>query len=104
MGLTHKQQFNKRHGFDKDHRNTMTQLSKISGIPLKILREVKKRGKGAWNTNIASVRTIGTFEKNENLPRSKKLSAEQWGISRVYAFINKLEKGVVLNHDTDLVK
>lgn len=31
-------------------------------------------------------------------------SNEQWAIARVYAFVNKLEKGIKLNHDTDLVK
>ena len=34
----------------------------------------------------------------------KKLSAEQWGMARVYAFANKLTGPEKLNHDTDLVK
>ena len=80
----------------------MKELSMMTGIPFKILKDVSERGRGAWKSNIRSVRTKGTFKKNENLPRSKKLSAEQWGVARVYAFINKLHKGVTLDHDTDL--
>ena len=44
------------------------------------------------------------FKKNQDLPRSQKLSAQQWGISRVYAFINKFEKGYIPNHDVDLLR
>jgi hypothetical protein len=103
MGLTHKQQFNKRYGFPLNKSHSLKELSKLSMFPLRTLKEVDLRGRGAWKTNIRSVRTKGTFKKNENLPRSKKLSAEQWGIARVYAFINKIQKGATLNHDTDLV-
>lgn len=101
---THKQQFNKRYGFKLNQSHSLSELSKLSKIPLKILKEVDLRGRGAWKTNIRSVRTKGTFRKNQNLPRSKKLSAEQWGVARVYAFINKLLKGTPLNHDIDLAK
>jgi len=102
MNLTHKQQFNKRNGFEINQSHSISELSKISKIPLRILKEVDRRGRGAWKTNIKSVRTKRTFRKNENLPRSMKLSAEQWGHSRVIAFINKIQKGVKLNHDKDL--
>jgi len=104
MGLTHKQQFNKRYGFNINKSHSLKNLAKLSTIPLKILKEVDLRGRGAWKTNIKSVRTKKTFKKNEDLPRNKKLSAEQWGIARVYAFINKIQKGQKLNHDTDLFK
>ena len=100
--LTHKQQFNKYFGFKINESHSIKDLSKLSGISYEILKKVDLRGRGAWKTNIRSVRTKGTFKKNEDLPRSKKLSAEQWGMARVYAFINKLLKGKVLNHDIDL--
>ena len=101
---THKQQFNKRYGYNLNKSHSLNELSKLSKIPLKILKQVDLRGRGAWRTNIKSVRTLGTFKKNQILPRSKKLSAEQWGVARVYAFINKLQKGTILNHDVDLAK
>ena len=101
---THKRQFNKRYGFTLNNSHSIQELSKLSGIPLKILNEINKRGKGAWSSSIKSVRTKETFKKNEKLPRNKKLSANQWGMARVYAFINKLQKGTTLNHDNDLAE
>lgn len=102
MTYTHKQQFNIRNGYDKNQSHSISQLSKISKIPIRILKEIYERGRGAWKTNIKSVRTKGSFRKNEDLPRRMKLSAEQWAYARVYSFINKIQKGIKLNHDTDL--
>jgi hypothetical protein len=102
--LTHKQQFNKRMGFKLNQSHSLPTLSQLTGIPLNFLKEVDLRGRGAWKTNIKSVRQKGTFIKNLNLPRSQKLSAEQWGIARVYAFINKLQRPLILNHDVDIAK
>jgi hypothetical protein len=104
MSLTHKQQFNKRYKQPLGKSNRMEELAKMTKIPLNILKEVDKRGRGAWKTNIRSVRQKGTFKKNLDLPRSQKLSAEQWGIARVYAFINKLQTKQELNHDVDLAR
>lgn len=89
MVLTHKAQFNKRHGHDKDKAHSLADLAKISKMKLKVLKEVFARGVGAYKTNPASVR-----------PQVK--SPEQWGQARVYAFINKIESGKKLDHDTDL--
>jgi len=63
MARTHKQQFNKRYGFKLNQSHSLSELSKLSKIPLKILKEVDLRGRGAWKTNIRSVRTKGTFNK-----------------------------------------
>lgn len=90
MVNTHKNQFNKRHGFSKDTSHSLAELAKISKIKLSSLKEVFNRGVGAYKTNPSSVR-----------PHIK--SPEEWGQARVYAFINKIEKGVKLNHDRDLL-
>jgi len=90
MVLTHKAQFNKRHGFNKDESHSLAELAKISKIKLSILKIVFNRGVGAYKTNPASVR-----------PQVK--SPEQWAYARVYAFINKIEKKQKLDHDTDLL-
>lgn len=103
MPLTHKQEFNKRLGFKLNQSHSLFTLSQLTKIPLKILEEVNLRGKGAWRTNIRSVRQKKTFIKNLDLPRNMKLSAQQWGLARVYAFINKIYKGT-LNHDLDLAR
>lgn len=90
MVNTHKNQYNKRHGFPKDEPHSLAELAKISKKKLSVLKEVFNRGVGAFKTNPSSVR-----------PQVK--SADQWGQARVYAFLNKIEKGTKLNHDTDLV-
>lgn len=51
MVFTHKQQFNKRHKFDKDKSHSLKEISSISKYSMKILNEVYKRGIGAYKTN-----------------------------------------------------
>ena len=90
--MTHREKVMKKYGLDKDKSYSIEELSKITKIKKKDLEEVDDRGKGAWKTNIRSVRMKGSFKKNVDAPRSAKLSAEQWGMARVYAFINKLDE------------
>jgi hypothetical protein len=93
---THREQFLKKHGLaDKSY--SLKQLSKVSSVPLKILTEVFRRGVGAFKTQGKSVRLKGSFVKNVDAPMSKKLSKEQWGMARVYSFLNGNP-----SHDNDL--
>ena len=105
---THKKQFFKRHSVKEDSLS-LGEISKISGVSFADLKEVYDRGVGAHKTNPQSVRMKGTFKKNVKAPISKKLSKEQWGQARVYAFVNKLDrikegKQKRLNQDCDLAK
>ena len=99
---TNKQEWNKRHGFDKDKSHTRASIAKVSKIPIKTLNEVYNRGIGAYQTNPQSVRMKGSFKKNVKAPMSQKLSKEQWAMARVYSYVNKKEGRKTLNHDTDL--
>ena len=89
MPVINSREFKKKHGIPIDEELSLNQIARLSGMPLAALREVFERGKGAWSTNIQSVRTKGTFKKGEDLPRSQKLSADQWAYSRVYSFVQK---------------
>jgi len=103
-GMTNKQDFLRRHHLAPDMSLSPIQMSELSGMPVEALLEVYKRGVGAWKTNIASVRIRGTFEKNPDLaryPRSARLTKEQWGIARVYAFLQKTPK-VYYGADDDI--
>jgi hypothetical protein len=60
---THKQQWNKRHGFDKDESHSKADIARVSKVPIKIVQEVFDRGVGAHKTNPESVRVKGTFKK-----------------------------------------
>lgn len=59
-----------------------------SGIPVEALRDVYRRGIGAWKTNPQSVRLL-SGEKNYSASRVGKMSKEQWAMARVNAFIEK---------------
>ena len=87
---TYKQKFNKKFKQDKDESNSLAKMTRLTGIPKKILEDVYDRGVGAYKTNPTSVR-----------PQVK--SEEQWAYARVYAFIMKAYTGKEkINQDQDL--
>ena len=98
---THKEQWNLRHGFPKDKSHSLASLARVSKYPVAVLQEVYNRGVGAHATNPRSVRLKRSFKKNVAAPLTSKLSKEQWGYARIYAFLNKIETKQ-LNHDVDL--
>jgi hypothetical protein len=98
MGLTHRQQWIRKNKLE-DRSYSLSELSRISKVPLRILQEVYNRGIGAHRTAGISVRMKGTFKKNVDAPMSQKLSKEQWAYARVYSYLN----GSKL-HDMDLRK
>ena len=107
--MTHKESFNRRHGLKADATHSLDALSKLSGVKKSCLKEVYDRGKGAHKTNPDSVRTKATGAKYVHVKPSmmakRKLSAEQWAMARVYAYLDKREDPKqTLNHDTDVCK
>ena len=96
--MTHRESFLMKYGLpDKPY--SLSELSKISGVPLKILKEVEKRGYGAYRTQPSSVRMKHSFRKGVNAPMSMKLSPFQWARARVFSYLDKNPL-----HDTDLRK
>ncbi len=103
---THKNEFLKRHNITKPSLS-IREIAQISNVSYKDLQEIYNRGIGAYKTNPTSVRLKGTYKKNVKAPLSKKLSKEQWGLARVYAFVNKLDrirdgKQKTMNQDCDI--
>ena len=88
---THRDQVFKRYGLDKSKSYDLTELAKITKVPKRILQQVYNRGIGAWKTNPTSVRLKGSFKKDPNprIPKSKRLTKEQWAYARVFSFLNK---------------
>jgi len=86
---TYKQRLNEKYGLDKDTEHTLIELKYLTGVPIKIMKEVEKRGKGAYANNLGSVR-LNDFSKNDDLRKgsSKRLSMEQWSKARIYAFLS----------------
>lgn len=95
-GGTRREDVLRKYGLE-DKSYSIKELSDISKVPESILQEVYNRGVGAYRTSPKSVRLKHSFVKNVDAPMSAKLSKEQWGMSRVYSFLDGNEK-----HDNDL--
>jgi hypothetical protein len=92
-------------GKDPAKTYSIKELSKFSKVPERVLKEVEKRGAGAWRTNLASVRLKADFSKNPDtskFPRSSRLSQRQWALARVYSFLDKGE--TYRTADSDLAR
>ena len=79
MPLTYKQKFNLKHKQPKNHSNSLSDISRLSGFKPSGLKTIYEKGKGAFHSNPKSVR-----------PNVK--SADQWGYARLYAAVNSQSK------------
>lgn len=86
--LTNKQKFNMKYKQPKDKENSKKEISKLTGIPMKILNEVYDRGLAAHKNNPESVRSL-TGKKVGGKSLKGKMSAQQWGMARIYSFVMK---------------
>jgi hypothetical protein len=98
---TNKNKFNIKYGFKRDEPHSKTEIAKITGIPKRILDEVFDRGVGARKSNPESVRSASTGKKIGGSSLRGKMSAEQWGMGRVYSFVMK-QPGTWKKADKDL--
>jgi hypothetical protein len=86
---THREQYLKKIGLDAKQGYSLDILAYVSGVPKAILQQVFNRGVGARLTNPQSVRVASTGKKNNSTSLVGKMSGEQWGMARVYSFLNK---------------
>jgi hypothetical protein len=90
---THRQEVLKALGLPLTTSLSVTELARLTDLPVEALQEVYNRGVGAWRHGaLASVRLKKDFSKNPDTrryPRSARLGKEQWAMARVYSFINK---------------
>ena len=89
MPIINSREFKKKHGVPISESLSLSQIAKLSGMPIAALREVYAKGEGAYSSNPQSVRMKGTFKKGVDAPMSQKLSMEQWALGRVYSFVMK---------------
>ncbi len=93
--MTNRERFFKLHKIDPNDTLSIDDVARISGFPKGALQESYNRGVGAWKTNPQSVRLQKDFSKNPNMkryPRSARLTKEQWGMARAYAFVMMTDK------------
>ncbi len=79
---TNKQKFNLRYNQPKSKANSKKDISRLTGISMNILDKVYDRGLAAHRSNPQSVRNI----KGVKGGGGPKMSAQQWGMGRVYSF------------------
>jgi len=90
--MTNREKFLRKHGLPKDTSLSLQEIASYSRMPVAALRKVYEKGLGAYHTNPESVRLKGSFKKDPSAPLSRKLSAPQWGVARVMAFVMKTPK------------
>ena len=74
MGLTYKQKFNKKYGFEKDASHSIKEIAEKANIKYRNALKIVDKGKGAFYSNPKSVR-----------PQIK--SATAWGQARLYSAV-----------------
>ena len=100
---TYKQKFNKKYGFPKDESHSLSEVSKLTGVSKKGIKQIYEKGEGAFYSNPSSVR------KNVKSP-------QQWAMARVYSSVMggkaskvdakelKMEKGGIINNPYAYIK
>jgi len=86
MVYTNKQKFNKRYGQKLSQPNSKKDISKLTGVNMKILDAVFDRALAARINNPQSVRSL-SGKKVGGTSLKGKMSGAQWGFSRIYSFI-----------------
>ena len=89
---THRENFLRKHGLPLTESLSIPEISNLSGVPVKSLQEIFRRGVGAHGSNLASVRLKKDFSKNpdtKRYPESARLSPQQWGYARIFSFLDR---------------
>jgi len=82
--------FKKKVGVPVDEGLSIREISRLSGMPVRALNEVRDRGFGAYRTNPESVRaSVG--------------SPQQWALGRIYSFVMR-KKGTFGGADSDIAR
>ena len=89
---TYRTKFYEKYNIPLDKSLSLEEIAEVADVPLAALKEVYRKGEGAWYSNLGSVRLKGSFAKNPNtkaFPRSARLPMNEWSFARVYSFILK---------------
>ena len=101
MVYTNKQKFNRKYGQKLNQPNSKKDISKLTGVSMKILDDVYDRALAARINNPESVRSL-SGKKVGGKSLKGKMSAEQWAMGRVNSFISG--KGGARKADADLLR
>lgn len=103
MVVSNKDKYNAKYGFPKGTSHSKKDISKKTGIPVRILDKVYDRGSAARRNNPSSVRRASDGKKVGGKSLQGKMSANAWSFGRIYSFIMKQE-GTWKRADADLAR
>lgn len=86
MVYTNKQKFNRKYNQKLNEPNSKKDISKLTGVSMKILDDVFDRALAARINNPQSVRSL-SGKKVGGTSLKGKMSGAAWGYSRIYSFI-----------------
>ena len=101
MVETYKQKFNKKYGFEKNASHSIREIASKAGISYKNALKIVEKGRGARRSNPQSVRRASDGKKVGGSSLRGKMSADQWGIARLYSAVMG---GGAAKVDKDLLK
>jgi len=101
MPVSNKEKYNAKYGFPKGTSHSKTDISKTTGIPVRILDQIYDRASAARRNNPSSVRRASDGKKVGGQSLKGKMSANAWGFGRIYSFVTKQE-GTWKKADADL--
>jgi hypothetical protein len=99
--VTNKDKYNAKYNYPKGTSHSKRDISKKTGIPLRILDKVYDRGLGARKSNPSSVRRATDGKKVGGKSLKGKMSGPQWAMARIYSFVTK-QPGTYGKADKDL--
>lgn len=99
--VTNKEKYNAKYNYPKGTSHSKRDISKKTGIPLRILDKVYDRGLGARKSNPSSVRRATDGKKVGGKSLKGKMSGPQWAMARIYSFVTK-QPGTYGKADKDL--
>jgi len=99
--VTNKEKYNAKYNYPKGTSHSKRDISKETGIPIRILDKVYDRGLGARRNNPESVRRATDGAKVGGKSLKGKMSGNAWGFGRIYSFVMK-QPGTYGKADADL--
>ncbi len=88
--VTYRELFHRKYNIPLSKSLSLEEIANIAKVPIEALKEIQKRGEGAWYNNLGSVRLRSNYSKNPNTylyRRASRLPMSQWSFARIYSFL-----------------
>ena len=82
-----KNKYNKKYGYPANESHSIKEISKDTGVSVKGLKAIYKKGVGARKTNPQSVRSVSDGKKRGGKSLKGKMGAQQWAMARIYSAV-----------------